>query len=133
MARHASPLNPTAQRALIALATASAALGAGAATASAGTEPSVDVMGISPTSLSKIDQNSIAQPTRYVTGSRQGLKSTPATRGAADPKNPGFDVPLTGLTGPVTQTGPVGAVPTLEQFANLLGGGGGESAVGSFS
>jgi hypothetical protein len=130
MARHASPLNPTAQRALIALATATAALGAGAATASAGTEPAVDVMGIHPASLSKIDQNSLGAQTRYVTGSRQGLKNGPARR-AAGPKDPGFDVPLTGLTGPVAQTGPVGAVPTLEQFANLLGGGGGATSVGS--
>ncbi|MDO0935866.1 hypothetical protein QQY66_30820 [Streptomyces sp. DG2A-72] len=39
MARHASPQNPTAQRALVALATAVVALGASAATAFADTEP----------------------------------------------------------------------------------------------
>ena len=123
MARHASPLNPTATRALIALATASAALGAGAATASANTEPSVSLLGVQPASLSKINPqvNDLQGPTssvKYVTGSRQGLK--PA---GVDPKGNGTEIPLTGLTGPVTQTGPIGAVPTLEGLQGLFGGG----------
>jgi hypothetical protein len=70
MARHAFSRTLTVRRALVALAVAGVALGAGAATAS-----------------------------------------------AAD------DGGFSGLTGPVTQTGSVGAVPALERFAEgLLGG-----------
>ncbi|MGW4569537.1 hypothetical protein ACWEN3_46970, partial [Streptomyces sp. NPDC004561] len=54
MARHSSSRHPTAQRALIALATAGAALGAGAATAHAAAAPLVDVPW-RPTSLGHID------------------------------------------------------------------------------
>ncbi|MEV7686256.1 hypothetical protein ACFW1F_25310 [Streptomyces bungoensis] len=42
---------------------------------------------------------------------------------AASAKDDG--APLSGLTGPLTQTGAIGAVPTLEQLGGLLGGGAG--------
>ncbi|KUN85838.1 hypothetical protein AQJ66_12870 [Streptomyces bungoensis] len=71
MARHTSPLRPTARCALFVLAAAAAALAVGAPAASA--------------------------------------------------KDDG--APLSGLTGPLAQTGPIGAVPTLEQLGGLLGGG----------
>lgn len=100
MARHLSPLNSTAARALIALATASAALGAGAATASAA--PAVPQVG----------------PLNGVGGDITILRGA-----AGDPHGNGVDIPLSQLTGPVTQTGPVGAVPALEGVAGLLGGG----------
>ena len=100
MARHSSPLNSTAARALIALATATAALGAGAATASA---------------ASAAPQ---AGPVKGIGGDITILRGA-----AGDPHGNGVDIPLTQLTGPVTQTGPVGAVPALEGVAGLLGGG----------
>ncbi|MFE7167463.1 hypothetical protein [Streptomyces sp. NPDC057616] len=97
MARHSSPLNSTAARALIALATATAALGAGAATASAAPQ---------------------AGPVKGIGGDITILRGA-----AGDPHGNGVDIPLSQLTGPVTQTGPVGAVPALEGVAGLLGGG----------
>jgi hypothetical protein len=98
MARHSSPLGSTATRTLIALATATAALGAGAATADA-TPQGVPVNG-------------------GVGGDITVLRGA-----AGDPHGNGVDIPLSQLTGPVTQTGPVGAVPALEGVAGLLGGG----------
>ncbi|CAM5227037.1 hypothetical protein STENM327S_08699 [Streptomyces tendae] len=73
MARHASPRTPHTQRALVALATAGAALAAGAATASAdGGETIAGLAHTRPTSLGNIDpQAGLAAVTGtvgYVTG-----------------------------------------------------------------
>ncbi|MFG2786923.1 hypothetical protein [Streptomyces sp. NPDC048419] len=100
MARHSSPLNSTAARALIAVAAAAAALGAGAATASAASAAPE------------------AGPVKDIGGDVTILRGA-----AGDPHGNGIDIPLSQLTGPVTQTGPVGAVPALEGVAGLLGGG----------
>jgi hypothetical protein len=99
MARHSSPLNSTATRAVIALAAATAALGASAATASA-------------------DSAAAAGPVKGIGGDVTILRGA-----AGDPHGNGVDIPLSQLTGPVTQTGPIGAVPALEGVAGLLGGG----------
>ncbi|MCX4883214.1 MULTISPECIES: hypothetical protein [unclassified Streptomyces] len=117
MARHASPLNSTATRALIALATASAALGAGAATASADSAAALKVP-VSPAAISKIAAAPQAAPVKGIGGDLAIL------RGAGGPHGNGVDIPLSGVTGPITQTGPIGAVPALEGFAGLLGAGG---------
>lgn len=129
MARHASPSKPHAQRALIALATVTAALGASAATASADSTAAVKVP-LSPTTaagaLSKLDaQKSLQAPTgqvRSVTGSVQGLKRGALTRNTVDPTNYHIAGPLSGLAY-LAQESPVGTVPAaLTTAAMLLGG-----------
>jgi hypothetical protein len=131
MARHASPSKPTAQRALIALATVSAALGASAATASADSTAALK-MPVSPvaaaTTLGKLDpQKGLQAPTgqlRSVTGSVPGLKHTPLTRNAVGPNDNHVALPLSQLTGPVATMGPFGIVSAAQAAAALLGGGG---------
>ncbi|MFJ9544316.1 hypothetical protein ACIRPX_44930 [Streptomyces sp. NPDC101225] len=101
MARHSSPLDSTAARALIALTAATAALGAGATAASAASAAAPQ-----------------AGPVQGVGGDVTILRGA-----AGDPHGNGVDIPLSQLTGPVTQTGPIGAVPAIEGVAGLLGGG----------
>ncbi|MEU6145541.1 hypothetical protein ABZ848_34985 [Streptomyces sp. NPDC047081] len=132
MARHSSPSTPTAQRALVALATAGVALGAGAATASADTEPVVDVLRTRPTSLGKIDPQSGLQALTgtvgYVTGPVAGLKPNPLAGTGVDPLDNGVATQLAdfqplasqALTGPVAQAQSIGAIPVLGQAATLL-------------
>ncbi|MGW7405020.1 hypothetical protein ACWGI9_15020 [Streptomyces sp. NPDC054833] len=132
MARHASPHNPTARRALIALATAGAALGAGAATASAA-GPLVD-MPSRPTSLGKVDpaagMQSLTGTLGYALGPVAGLKPNPLAGTGADPLDNGVGTqladfkPITSktLTGPVAQAESLGAVPVVGQATKLLGG-----------
>lgn len=138
MARHASSPHPTAQRALIALATAGAALGAGAATASAAdSAPVVDVMRTRPTSLGKIDPQSGLQALTgsvgYVTGPLAGLKPNPLAGTGVDPLDNGVGTQLADfkalntqmLTGPVAQASSIGSLPVVGQATGLLGGLGG--------
>ncbi|MET7653374.1 MULTISPECIES: hypothetical protein [unclassified Streptomyces] len=132
MARHVSSHNPTAQRALVALATAGVALGAGAATASADTEPVVDVMRTRPTSLGKIDPQAglqgLTTTVGYVTGPVAGLKPNPLAGTGVDPLDNGVGTqlgdfqPLTSqaLTGPVAQAQSIGSVPVVGQVVGLL-------------
>ncbi|ANS67518.1 hypothetical protein SLINC_5294 [Streptomyces lincolnensis] len=132
MARHTSSPNPTAQRALVALATAGVALGAGAATAAADTEPVVDVMRTRPTSLGSIDPQSGLQSLTgtvgYVTGPVAGLKPNPLAGTGVDPLDNGVGTqladfqPLTSqaLTGPVAQAQSIGGMPVVGQVAGLL-------------
>lgn len=81
MARHTSSQHPTAQRALVALATAGVALGAGAASAAADTSPVADMVRTRPTSLGKIDPaaglGALTGTVGYVTGPVAGLKPNP--------------------------------------------------------
>ncbi|KOG43363.1 hypothetical protein [Streptomyces resistomycificus] len=132
MARHASPQNPTAQRALVALATAGVALGAGAATASADTDPVVDVMRSRPTSIGNVDPQAGLQALTgtvgYVTGPLSGLKPNPLAGTGVDPLDNGVGTkladfkPLTSqaLTGPVAQAQSIGSIPVVGQVAGLL-------------
>jgi hypothetical protein len=132
MARHTSSPNPTAQRALVALATAGVALGAGAATAAADTEPVVDVMRTRPTSLGSIDPQaglqSLTGTVGYVTGPVAGLKPNPLAGTGVDPLDNGVGTqladfqPLTSqaLTGPVAQAQSIGSLPVVGQVAGLL-------------
>ncbi|MGW7382021.1 hypothetical protein [Streptomyces sp. NPDC054794] len=134
MARHATRQHPTAQRALIALATAGAALGAGAATASADSTLPVDVPW-RPTSLGRIDPQAGAQALTgtlgYVTGPVTGLKPNPLAGTGVDPLDNGVGTqvadfqPLSSqaLTGPVAESRSLGSVPVLGQVTGVLGGG----------
>ncbi|MDQ0992700.1 hypothetical protein [Streptomyces sp. V3I7] len=133
MARHASPQARTAQRALIALVTAGAALGAGAATASADSAPLVDVPSRAG-SAGKIDPQAglegLTGSVGYVTGPLAGLKPNPLAGTGVDPLDNGIGTqvadfkPLTSkmLTGPVAQASSIGSVPVVGQVTGLLGG-----------
>ncbi|KUO21627.1 hypothetical protein [Streptomyces dysideae] len=134
MARHASPHNPTAQRALIALATAGVALGAGAATAFADTEPVVDAMRTRPASLGSVDPQTGLQALTgavgYVMGPISDLKPNPLAGTGVDPLDNGVGTqladfkPLTSqaLTGPVAQAQSIGSMPVVGPATGLLGG-----------
>ncbi|MFF1452054.1 hypothetical protein ACFVYF_28505 [Streptomyces sp. NPDC058274] len=132
MARHAPLKKQTAQRALAALATAGAALGAGAGTAAADAEPVLDVMRTRPSSLGNIDpQAGLAALTgtvRYVTGPLEGLKPNPLAGTGVDPLDNGIGTQLAdfkplssqALTGPLAQAPSVSSIPVVGQVAGLL-------------
>jgi len=134
MARHTSPQHPNAQRALVALATAGVALGAGAATASADTAPVVDVMRTRPTSLGKIDPaaglGAVAGTVGYVTGPVAGLKPNPLAGTGVDPLDNGVATQLADfqpvasqmLTAPVAQAESISRIPVVGQALGVLGG-----------
>ncbi|MFF0158974.1 hypothetical protein ACFYRY_15760 [Streptomyces sp. NPDC005263] len=129
MARHASSQNPTARRALAALATAGVALGAGAATASAAT----DITHSEPASLGHTDPQAGLQPPTgtvgHVTGPVAGLKPNPLAGTGVDPLDNGVGTqvadfkPLSSraLTGPVAQAESVDRLPVAGQAVGLLG------------
>ena len=131
MARHTSPQHSTAQRALVALATAGVALGAGAASAAADTSPVGDGVRTRPTSLGKVDPaaglGAVAGTVGYVTGPVAGLKPNPLAGTGVDPLDNGVATQLADfqplasqmLTGPVAQAQSIGNVPVVGQ---VLGG-----------
>ncbi|GHD11358.1 hypothetical protein GCM10010313_34410 [Streptomyces violarus] len=124
MARHDSPKKPTVQRALAVLATAGVALGAGAATAAAGTGSVLDVVH---TSLGQTDPRAGLQAASdtlaYATGTLTGLKPNPLAGTGVDPldNSVGTEVadfrPMESreVTGPVAQAPSVGGIPVVEQ------------------
>ncbi|MFI9771499.1 hypothetical protein ACIHJG_32145 [Streptomyces sp. NPDC052415] len=135
MAGQTSSPHPTARRALIALATAGAALGVAAPTAAADAEPVLDdVVRTRPTSLGKIDPQAGAQAVTgmvgYVTGPVAGLQPNPLAGTGVDPLDNGVGTqlgdfqPLTSqmLTAPVAQARSIGSIPVLGQATTLLGG-----------
>ncbi|MER7930403.1 MULTISPECIES: hypothetical protein [unclassified Streptomyces] len=134
MARHTSSSHPTAQRALVALATAGVALGAGAASAAADTSPVGDVMRTRPTSLGKIDPaaglGALTGTVGYVTGPIAGLKPNPLAGTGVDPLDNGVATQLAdfqplasqALTGPVAEAQSIGSMPVVGQVTGLLGG-----------
>ncbi|MFC3578463.1 hypothetical protein ACFOZ0_35425 [Streptomyces yaanensis] len=127
MARHASVHNPTAQRALVAFVTAGAALGTGAATASAATAPVVDVMRTRTAPLGKADPQAglraLSGTVGYVTGPLADLKPNPLAGTGVDPLDNGVGTQLAdfkplssqALTRPVAQASSLGGVPVLGQ------------------
>lgn len=136
MARHSAPQNPTARRALLALTTAGIAgiaVGAGATSAAADTDPVADVIRTRPTSLGDIDPQAGLQALTgtvgYVTGPVAGLKPNPLAGTGVDPLDNGLGtqvadfppVATTMLTGPVAQAQSLGAVPVVGQATGLLG------------
>jgi hypothetical protein len=132
MARHTSSSTPTAQRALVALATAGVALGAGAATASADTEPVLDVMRTHPTSLGHTDPQAGLQALTgsvgHVTGPISGLKPNPLAGTGVDPLDNGVGTQLADfkslnsrmLTAPVAQAPSIGSIPVPGEATGLL-------------
>jgi len=132
MARFPAHQNPTARRALLALTTAGIAVGVGAASAVADTEPVVDVVRTRPTSLGNVNPQAGVQALTgtvgYVTGPVAGLKPNPLAGTGVDPLDNGLatqvaDFPplaTTMLTAPVAQAQSLGAVPVLGQVTGLL-------------
>jgi hypothetical protein len=129
MARHDSPKKPTAQRALAVLVTAGMALGAGAATAAAGTGSVLDMVH---TSLGKTDPRAGLQAAgdtlAYTTGTVTGLKPNPLAGTGVDPldNSVGTEVadfkPMTSreVTGPVAQAPSIGDMPVVERLNEPL-------------
>lgn len=135
MARHAAGKNPTARRALVALATAGAALGAGAATAAADTAPAVDVPHTKAASTGNLDAQAGARALSgtlgYVTGPISDLKPNPLAGTGVDPLDNGIATQLAdfkplsskALTGPLAQAPSLGSVPVVGEALGLLGRG----------
>ncbi|MEU1313801.1 hypothetical protein [Streptomyces tibetensis] len=129
MARHDSPMKPTAQRALAVLATAGMALGAGAAAAAAGTGSVLDVVH---TSVGKTDPRAGLQAASdtlaYTTGTITGLKPNPLAGTGVDPldNSVGTEVadfkPMSSreVTGPVAQAPSIGGIPVVERLNEPL-------------
>ncbi|MEU0644755.1 hypothetical protein [Streptomyces umbrinus] len=132
MARFPAHQNQTARRALLALTTAGIAVGVGATSAAADTEPVVDVVRTRPTSLGNVNPEAGVQALTgtvgYVTGPVAGLKPNPLAGTGVDPLDNGLatqvaDFPplaTTMLTAPVAQAQSLGAVPVLGQVTGLL-------------
>ncbi len=133
MARHAYPRTPHARRALVALATAGAALAAGAGAASAdGGETVAGPTPPRPTSLGDLDPQAglraVTDTVGHVTGPAADLKPNPLAGTGVDPLDNGVGTkvadfqPLTStaLTGPVAQARSVGSVPVVGEATELL-------------
>ncbi|OLZ70906.1 hypothetical protein AV521_12945 [Streptomyces sp. IMTB 2501] len=121
MSQHMSCKNPTAWRALIALATAGAALGAGVATASADAARATDAAG-QPASLGAMAPQAGTQVpglTDYAAVPLQALQYTPVAHTRVLPVDDGD---LGSLTGPLARTGPIGVAPVAEGLGGVLGG-----------
>lgn len=134
MARHVFPRNTTARRALVALATAGVALGAGAATACAADAGPAAAPGAGPAALGNVDPraglDAVTGTVGYVTGPVAGLKPNPLAGTGVDPLDNGVGTQLAdfrplsskSLTGPVAQAPSVGGIPVVGQVTGLLGG-----------
>ncbi|MEV6025608.1 hypothetical protein [Streptomyces sp. NPDC052036] len=131
MARHASPKNPTARRALVLIATAGAALGAGAAAASADSAPVLDVMRTRPVSLDQAGRQALPELTGVVgqvTGPLANLKPNPLAGTGVDPLDNGLTTqvadfkPLASqnLTRPVAEAQSLGSVPVVGQVLHAV-------------
>ncbi|MER6439881.1 MULTISPECIES: hypothetical protein [unclassified Streptomyces] len=133
MARHASGKNPTVRRALVALATAGAALGAGAATAAADTAPAAEGARTRPESAGSLDAQAGARALSgtlgYITGPLAGLKPNPLAGTGVDPLDNGIGAQLAdfkplssqSLTRPLAQAPSLGSMPVVGQALGVLG------------
>ncbi|MDF3298230.1 hypothetical protein [Streptomyces tropicalis] len=129
MARHASPARPTARRALVVLATAGIAAGAGAASAAADALP---LVGGHSGSVGTLDPQrglqALTGSVGYATGPVAGLKPNPLAGTGVDPLDNGVATQVADfkpigsrmLTGPVTQAPSIGSIPVLGQATGLL-------------
>ncbi|MFF9602853.1 hypothetical protein ACF1GY_11270 [Streptomyces sp. NPDC014684] len=123
MARHSSSPHPTVQRALIALAAAGAALGAGAASAHADGARLADT----PASLGGVDPaaglTSVAGAVGHATGPVAGLKPNPLAGTGVDPLDNGVGTQIADfrpvdsrdLTRPVVEADSFGSLPVVGQ------------------
>lgn len=133
-ARQGSPQHPAARRALVALATAGVALGAGAATASADSAPVVDAVRTRPTSFGHVDPlaglDAIGATLGYVTGPLLDIQPNPLAGTGADPLDNGVGAqladfkPLTSqaLTAPIAEAKSFGSMPVVGGVTRLLQG-----------
>ncbi|AIS00185.1 hypothetical protein [Streptomyces glaucescens] len=134
MARHASPRKPAARRALIALATAGAALGAGAGTAAAGAEPVAGAPHSRPAGLGEIDPQAgyqaLTGTVGHAAGPVAGLKPNPLAGTGVDPLDNGVGTRLAdfqpvdsrSVTGPFAQAESIGSMPGVARAAGPLAG-----------
>ncbi|GAA1045192.1 hypothetical protein [Streptomyces murinus] len=132
MARHSKPQHPTARRALFALVTAGAALGAGAATAHADTDAPLVQMPWRPTSLGNIDPEAgltvLTGTVGYVTGPVAGLKPNPLAGTGVDPLDNGVGTQVADfkpvgsqmLTAPIAEARSLGSMPVVGQVLATL-------------
>ncbi|MFD4791297.1 hypothetical protein ACFWN1_30500 [Streptomyces sp. NPDC058459] len=137
MARHSaprSPRQPAARRALIALASAGAALAAGASTAhaDAAAAPLLDVPPLRSADIGDINPrsgvNALTTSVGYATGAIAGLKPNPLAGTGTDPLNNGIGTTIAdfkplntlALTAPIAQAPSLGAVPVVGQTLDLL-------------
>ncbi|MET7610877.1 hypothetical protein [Streptomyces seoulensis] len=136
MARHSasrSSRQPAARRALIALASAGAALAAGASAAHAeAAAPVVDVPPLRSADIGDINPqsgvNALTTSVGYATGAIAGLKPNPLAGTGTDPLNNGIGTTIAdfkplntlALTGPIAQAPSFGAVPVVGQALGLL-------------
>jgi hypothetical protein len=128
MARHSASRNPTARRLLPALTAAGIAVGAGAASAAADTDPVVDVVRTRPTSFGNIDPRyglqALTGTVGYVTVPVAGLKPNPPAGTGAHPLDNTVGTQLADFkpvnTGMVTRAQSLGSVPVREQATGLL-------------
>ncbi|GLX53725.1 hypothetical protein Shyhy01_66740 [Streptomyces hygroscopicus subsp. hygroscopicus] len=135
MARHDKNQHPTARRALFALVTAGAALGAGAATAHAGTDAPLVHVPSRATSLGGIDPaaglTALTGTLGYATGPIAGIKPNPLAGTGVDPLANGVGTRIADfkpvgtqmLTAPIAEAESVGELPVVGQVVGLLGGG----------
>lgn len=133
MARHVSSQHPTAQRAVMALATAGVALGACAATAQAAPAAPVVEVPWRPTSLGRTDPQAGLAALRgtvgHVTGTVAGLKPNPLAGTGVDPLDNGVGTQVADfkpvgsqmLTGPLAEAPSVGDMPVAGQALGALG------------
>ncbi|CAL9562449.1 hypothetical protein SUDANB176_04673 [Streptomyces sp. enrichment culture] len=135
MARHSAPRTPAGRRALAVLATAGAALGAGATAAAAADSGALpDAVDAGRTSLGALDPQAglraVTGSTAHVTGPVAGLKPNPLAGTGVDPLDNGVGTrvadfrPLDSraVTGPVAQAPSVGGVPVAGPVTGVLGG-----------
>ncbi|PAZ11458.1 hypothetical protein CLM62_35370 [Streptomyces sp. SA15] len=131
MARHASLRTPTAQRALVVLATAGMALGAGAATASADARTSAGPQHDRPASRGALHPQASPESATglvgHVTGPVSEMRLNPLAGTGADPLDNSVNaevgdfkpVSTKKLTGPVAQAPSVGRIPVVGPVTRL--------------
>lgn len=133
MARHSAPRPSTTRRAVLALTTASIALGAGAGATAADAEPVVEAARAVPDGRpGEIDPKSGTQAVtgaaRHVAGPAGQLKPNPLSGTGVDPLDNGVEtgvadfrqVKTREVTRPVAQSPSVGGIPLLGQIPGLL-------------
>lgn len=133
MARHSAPRPSTTRRAVLALTTASVALGAGAGATAADAEAAVEAARALPDGRpGKIDPKAGSQAAtgavRHVTGPAEGLKPNPLSGTGVDPLDNGAETQVADfrqvttreVTRPVAQSSSVGGLPLLGQIPGLL-------------
>ncbi|MGX4690202.1 hypothetical protein [Streptomyces sp. JNUCC 63] len=123
MARHASSPRSTARRALLAVATAGVALGAGATTASADVLPATGGGHRFGQSDPQAAVRTLTGTAHHVTGPVAGLKPNPLAGTGVDPLDNSVGTQIADfkpvsskmLTGPVAQAPSIGGIPVAGQ------------------